>query len=42
MTTVSSDVETIDIDDEEGGIESPKATAAPSVGTPRRAASPGK
>jgi hypothetical protein len=42
MTTDSSYIETIDVDDEEGDIESPKATAAPSAGTPRRAASPGK
>jgi hypothetical protein len=41
-TTVSSDIETIDVDDEEGDIELPKATAAPSAGTPHRAASPGK
>jgi hypothetical protein len=42
MTTVSSDIETTDVDDEEGDIESPKATAAPSAGTSRRAVSPGK
>jgi hypothetical protein len=41
-TTVSSDVETIDVDDEEGDVESPSATTAPSTGTPRRAASPVK
>jgi hypothetical protein len=41
-TIVSSDIETIDIGDEKGDIESPKATAAPSAGTPRRAASSGK
>jgi hypothetical protein len=29
----------IDVDDEEGAAESPGATAAPSVGTPHRAAS---
>jgi hypothetical protein len=34
MTTVNSDVETIDVD-EEGDVESPSATAAPSTGTPR-------
>jgi hypothetical protein len=42
VTTVNSDVKTINFDDEEGGIESPKAAAAPSAGTPRRAASLGK
>jgi hypothetical protein len=41
-TTISSDVETIDVDDGEGDIESPKAIATLSAGTPRRAASPGK
>jgi hypothetical protein len=37
--TISSSVETIEIDVEEGDTESPGATAAPSAGTPRRAAS---
>jgi hypothetical protein len=42
MTTVSSDVETINVDDGEGDVESPKATAATSsrkqaVETPRQA-----
>jgi hypothetical protein len=37
--TVSSGVETIDVDDEDGDVESPSATAAPSAGTNRRAAS---
>jgi hypothetical protein len=41
-TTISSDVETIDVDDGEGDIESPKEIATPSAGTPRRVASPGK
>jgi hypothetical protein len=36
---VSFDVETIDVDDEEGDEESPSTTAAPLAGTPRRAAS---
>jgi hypothetical protein len=40
MTTVCSDVEIIDVDDEEGDVESPSATAAPSAGRPRRAVSP--
>jgi hypothetical protein len=31
-TMISSDVETIDIDDGEGDVKSPKATAAPSLG----------
>jgi hypothetical protein len=31
-TTISSDVETIDVDDGEGDVELPKATAAPSPG----------
>jgi hypothetical protein len=31
-TTISSDVETINIDDGEGDVKSPKATAAPSLG----------
>jgi hypothetical protein len=31
-TTISSDVETIDVDDEEGDAQSPKATRAPSSG----------
>jgi hypothetical protein len=39
MATVSSSVETIEVDDEEGGAESPGATVAPSAGTPRRAVS---
>jgi hypothetical protein len=38
-TIVSSDVETIEVDDDEGDTESPSATAAPSAGTPRKAAS---
>jgi hypothetical protein len=42
MTTVSSGVETIDVDDEEGDVESPSATVAPFVGTPRRVVSPEK
>jgi hypothetical protein len=42
MTTISSDVETIDVDDEEGDAESLKVAATPSAGTPRRAASPEK
>jgi hypothetical protein len=37
-TTVSSGVETIDVDEDEGDVESPRSTAAPSVGTPRKAA----
>jgi hypothetical protein len=41
-TTVSSDVETFDVDNEVGVIKSPSATAAPSAGTPRRMASPEK
>jgi hypothetical protein len=41
-TTISSNVENIDVDDGEGNVESPKATAAPSAETPRRATSPGK
>jgi hypothetical protein len=41
-TTISSDVETINVDDGEGDVESPKATTAPSARTPRRAVSPGK
>jgi hypothetical protein len=39
MTIVSSDVETIDVDDEVANVESPSTTAAPSAGTPRRAVS---
>jgi hypothetical protein len=35
MTTVDSDVETIDVGNEEGDAELPSATAAPSAGTPR-------
>jgi hypothetical protein len=31
-TTISSDVETIDVDDEEGDMQSPKATTALSPG----------
>jgi hypothetical protein len=42
MTTIGSNVETIDVNDDEGDAESPSATAAPSVGTPHRAASPEK
>jgi hypothetical protein len=42
MTMISSDTGTIDVDDGEGYIESPKETTAASAGTPRRAASPGK
>jgi hypothetical protein len=42
MTMISSDLETIDVDDGEGNVKSPKATAAPSAGTPRGVASPGK
>jgi hypothetical protein len=38
-TTVSSGVETIDVDNEEGDVESPSATATPSAGTPLKAAS---
>jgi hypothetical protein len=41
-TTISSDIDTIYIYDEEGDIESPKATTAPSAGMPRRAPSLGK
>jgi hypothetical protein len=41
-TMISFDVETIVVNDGEGDVESPKATAALSAGTPRRAASPGK
>jgi hypothetical protein len=41
-TTVSSDVDAINIDDEEGDVESTRATAASSVGTPRMEASPVK
>jgi hypothetical protein len=41
-TTISSDIETIDIDNEEGDMESPSATITPSAGTPRRVASPEK
>jgi hypothetical protein len=41
-TAISSDIETINVDDGEGDVESPKATAALSAGTPRRAVSPGK
>jgi hypothetical protein len=37
--TVSSGIETIEVDEEEGDAESPIATVAPSVGTPRRVAS---
>jgi hypothetical protein len=41
-TTISSDIETINIEDEEGDVESPKATTALSLGkqaveTPRQA-----
>jgi hypothetical protein len=39
IAMVSSGVETIEVDDEEGDAESPSATAAPSVGTPRQAVS---
>jgi hypothetical protein len=39
---VSSSVETINIDDEEDNAKSPSAVTAPSVGTPRRAASTGE
>jgi hypothetical protein len=42
MTTVSSNVETNNVDNKEGNVKSPSTTAAPSVGTPRRAASPEK
>jgi hypothetical protein len=38
-TTVSSSVETIEVDDEEGDAESPGATTAPSAGTPHKAVS---
>jgi hypothetical protein len=31
-TTISSDIETIDIDDGEGDVQSPKATTTPSPG----------
>jgi hypothetical protein len=41
-TLISSDVETIDVDDEEGDVESPKATTPLSAGTARRAATPEK
>jgi hypothetical protein len=37
MAMVSSAVETIEVDDEEGDAESPGATVAPSTGAPRRA-----
>jgi hypothetical protein len=37
MTTVSSGVKTIEVDDDEGDAKSPSATAAPSAGTPRKA-----
>jgi hypothetical protein len=36
---VSSSVETIEVDHEEGDAESPGATVAPSMGAPRRAVS---
>jgi hypothetical protein len=39
MTTVSSDVKTTEVDDEEGDTESPGATGAPSARTPHRATS---
>jgi hypothetical protein len=39
-TMVSSGIETIDVDDEEGDVESPSATVAQSAGTPHRVASP--
>jgi hypothetical protein len=39
MTTVSSSIETIEVDDDERDTESPSAMAAPSAGTPRKAAS---
>jgi hypothetical protein len=38
-TTISSGVETIEVDDKEGDVGLPSATVAPSVGTPRKAAS---
>jgi hypothetical protein len=38
-TTVSSDVKTTEVDDEEGDAESPGATGAPSAGTPHRVTS---
>jgi hypothetical protein len=38
-TMVSSGVETIEVDDNEGDTESPSATVAPSAGTPRKVAS---
>jgi hypothetical protein len=41
-TAIRSDVKTIDVDDEGGDIESPKAIAASSARTPRKAALPGK
>jgi hypothetical protein len=41
-TTISSDVETNNVDDGEGDVMSPKATTAPSAGTPRRMVSRGK
>jgi hypothetical protein len=31
-TTISSDVETIDVEDNEGDVQLPKATTAPSLG----------
>jgi hypothetical protein len=37
MTTVSSGVKTIEVDDDEGDAKSPSATTAPSAGTPRKA-----
>jgi hypothetical protein len=39
MTTVSSSIETIEVDDDERDTELPSAMAAPSAGTPRKAAS---
>jgi hypothetical protein len=30
--TITSDVETIDVEDDEGDVQSPKATTAPSLG----------
>jgi hypothetical protein len=38
-TTVSSNVETIEVDDDKGDTESLSATAAPYAGTPHKAAS---
>jgi hypothetical protein len=38
-TMVSSGVETIEVDDNEGDTESPSAMVAPSAGTPRKVAS---